>query len=116
MFIGVDYKFRDDLKEDTVPIELLTGPYKGVVYRYTKVAVKEKEDNTAVMQFDYHLHYTGELSETTIRRDAKFTHHIGLILNALILETVDNENREDHSEELVEERTLHKESITLSKG
>ena len=116
MIVGVDYKFRDDIKDDTVPIELLTGPYKGIVYRYTKVAVKEKEDDTAVMQFDYHLYHTGELSETTIRRDRKFTQHIGLILNALILETVENENREDHSEEPVTERTVHTESSAVSEG
>lgn len=116
MIIGVDYKFRDDIKAETVPIELLTGPYKGIVYRYTQVSVKEREDNTAVMQFDYFLHNTGELSETTIRRDSKFTQHIGLILNTLILETVENENREDHSEEPVAERTVHTESSTISEG
>lgn len=103
MNIGEDFKFRDDLKEDTVPIELLTGPYKGVVYRYTNVRVLEQEEGTAKMQFDYELHKMGEHTETSLRKDTKFTVHIGLILNNLILEVVDNENRETDSEEPVEE-------------
>ena len=88
MIINIDYKFRDDLKEDTVPIELLTGPYKGVVYRYTQVAIKEQANDSAVMQFDYYLHQTGGLTETSLRADQKFTTHIGLILNQLILDSV----------------------------
>lgn len=94
MNIGEDYKFRDDLIKDpkaTVPIELLTGPYKGVVYNYTEVAVKEMEDGTAKMQFSYDLHQMGEHTETSLRRDQMFTQHIGLVLNRLILETVDAE-------------------------
>ena len=45
MVIGEDYKFRDDLKYDTVPIELLTGPYTGIVLRYTHVAIKEQANS-----------------------------------------------------------------------
>lgn len=108
MNVNEDFKFRDDMKHDTVPIELLTGPYKGVVYRYTKVAVREKKDDTAVMQFEYDLYKTGDLVETQLRKDEKFQHHIGLILNQLILEAVDNpqsdnEHRKDNTEESFKE-------------
>lgn len=108
MNVNEDFKFRDDLKQDTVPIELLTGPYKGVVYRYTKVAVKEKEDDTALMQFDYDIYESGNHVQTQLRKDKTFENHIGLILNQLILEAVDNPqsedaNRKDNTEELVEE-------------
>lgn len=89
MIINIDYKFRDDIKADTVPIQLLTGPYNGVVYRYTQVSIKEKENDSAVMQFDFYLHETGEHTENSLRADPKFTAHIGLILNQLILDTVD---------------------------
>jgi hypothetical protein len=94
MIVNIDYKFRDELKEDTVPIELLTGPYKGVVYRYTHVSLKEKEDDSAVMNFDYHLHETAEHKDTDLISDHRFIAHIGLILNQLILEVVsdDEEN------------------------
>lgn len=89
MIMGEDYKFRDDMKADTVPIELLTGPYKGVILRYTNVGVKELEDNSAILQFGYELHEMGDHTETKLRKDQQFQEHAGLILNALILESLD---------------------------
>lgn len=89
MIIGEDFKFRDDLKTDTVPIELLTDPYKGVILRYTNVGIKELEDNTAVLQFGYELYEMGNHTETKLRKDTKFQEHAGLVLNALILESLD---------------------------
>lgn len=106
MIINEDFKFRDDLvkeKTDTVPIELLTDPYKGVILQYTKVSIKEQKDNTAILKFDYELKKMGEHTETSLRKDKKFNNHIGLVLNSLILEVVDNEHREDNTSELVEE-------------
>lgn len=103
MNIGEDWKFRDDLKEDTVPIELLTGPYKGVTFRYTDVKVVEQELGTAKMQFNYELYQMGDHTETSLRKDSKFTTQIGLILNKLILEVVDDEHRETDTEGLIEE-------------
>lgn len=90
MIIGEDFKFRDDLKKDTVPIEMLTEAYKGVILRYTKVGIKEKEDDdTAVLQFDYELLEMGDHTETKLRKDPNFQEHAGLVLNALILESLD---------------------------
>lgn len=102
MILGQDFKFRDDLKEDTVPIELLLDPYKGVVYRYIKVGIKENDDKTATLKFDYHLHEMGEHTETKLRKDKRFTEVLGLILNTLILDVAEvdkNEHREDDTQE-----------------
>jgi hypothetical protein len=107
MVINEDFKFRDDIKADTVPIELLTGNYKGVILRYTKVAIKEQEDLTAKLQYEYYIHDPGTYTETQLRKDKTFEFHIGLILNALILEATDmkedDANREDDTIELIEE-------------
>ena len=114
MVLGEDYAFCDDMKKDTVPIKLTSGPYKDVVYRYTKVSIKEKEkEETAVLNFDYDLYEMGEHSEIKLRRDPKFNRHIGLVLNTLILESLsapqfeakapNNEHRESSPEEFVEE-------------
>lgn len=107
MIIGKDYRLRDDLYEEdkTLPLELLTGPYKGVILRYTTVAIKEMEDNQAKMLFDYELLEMGNHTETSLRRDVKFTEHAGLVLNTMILETLEakNADREDDSTEFVEE-------------
>lgn len=94
MILEQDFKFRDDIKADTVPIELLTDPYKGVVLRYTNVGVKELENNTAVLQFGYELYEMGDHTETKLRRDKRFQEHAGLVLNALILESADIEEKE----------------------
>ena len=109
-----DFRFRDDMiKPDevqTVPIEILTGPYKNVIYRYVKVGVKEKDDGEAVLQFIYDLLDTGDFSETTLRNDQRFTNHIGLILNHMILEIAepaeDDNTREDNLKESVKQRGL----------
>lgn len=94
MNVDEDYKFRDDLvkeAKETVPIELLTGPFKGVILRYTHVAIKEEVD-TARLQFDYDiLKMPGRFSQPGLKKNKKFVHHIGLILNSLILEVVDKD-------------------------
>lgn len=110
LLLGHDFQFDVTSTQDTLPIQLLTGPYKGVKYRYTKVAVKEKEDDTAVLQFEYAIEDPGTWKEKVLRKDERFTYHIGTILNHLIIETIDsphgkdlNDNREDNSQEPTEE-------------
>lgn len=96
-----DFRFRDDLlkeEKDTVPIEILTGPYKGVIMRYTKVGIKEKEDETAVLQFTYDLLEMGDSTETTLRKDPRFETHLGILLNHLILESAEAEQNADRKD------------------
>lgn len=88
MIIGEDYKFRDDLKYDTVPIELMSGPYKGIVLRYTQVSIKEQTDENATIKFDYDLIKADGFNKLKLKRDDMFQEHIGLILNSMILESV----------------------------
>jgi hypothetical protein len=107
MIIGKDYLLRDDLYEEdkTLPIQLLTGPYKDVILRYTTVSIKEMENDQAKMLFDYDLLEMGNHTETSLRKDVKFTHHVGLVLNTMILETLEEKDaiRENDSTEFVEE-------------
>ena len=119
--IGKDYRFRDDMYKknspDTVPIEILTDPYKGVILRYIKVAVKELENGTAILKFEYDLLDAGEHTETKLRSEERFHKHLSILLNHLILESVEGQsdaNREDYSEEPDEERTVHAESSAVS--
>ena len=119
--VGKDFRFRDDMHKpgevgDTIPIEILTGPYKNVIYRYVKIGVKEKDDGEAVLQFIYDLFEMGEHTETSLRNDERFTKHIGLILNHLILETLegqDDDIGENYSEEPDSKRRLSPKSPTL---
>lgn len=105
MKLNEDWKFRDDIKADTVPIEILTEPYKGVILRYTRVSIKEQQNESAVLQFEYELHEMGNHTEVSLRKDKKFEHFAGLVLNNLILESIEgtDESREDDTEGFVEE-------------
>jgi hypothetical protein len=106
-----DFRFRDDMfsadSGETLPIEILTGPFKNVIFKYVKVGVKEKDDETAVLQFTYDLLEMGNHTETYLRKDPKFTQHLGILLNHLILETQQglekNESRKNDTEEFVDE-------------
>jgi translation elongation factor EF-1beta len=113
MIIGEDFIFRDDLSKDkdkTVPIELTSGPYKGVVYRYDIVKVKEQKDGSALLFFEYQLYERPKrMTEKKLRNDKKFTEYLGLVLNRLILEVVDGEKApetEKISDEIVSIQTV----------
>lgn len=105
MIAGQDYRFRDDLKKETVPIELLTEPYKDVILRYTTVAIQEQDGGQAKLKFDYELIETGNHTMIGLRKDDRFQQHVGLILNAMILETLEmpDESGENDPQEFVEE-------------
>ena len=118
MIVGEDFKFRDDLKKDTVPIELLLKPYANVVYRYTNIGeVKEHKDGTATIKFQYELFDAGKHTETKLRKDKRFEKAIGLVLNRLILEAVQGseDDRKDDTEKSVETRRVRKKSSTVCK-
>ena len=121
--VGKDWKFRDDMfKKDsaeTVPIEILTDPYKGVILRYTKVAVRELENGTAVLNYEYEIVDAGEHTETSLRKEERFHKHLSILLNHLILEATEeapDADRENYSEEFDEKRTVHTEGSPVSKG
>jgi hypothetical protein len=109
MIENSDFRFRDDLTKskngDTIAIEILTPPYKDVIFRYTQVGVKEQDNGTAVLRFSYDVVDPAESSELTLRNDKRFEQHLGILLNHLILEAAEapSADRKDNSEELVEE-------------
>ena len=116
MILGTDYKFRDDYKTDTIPIELLTGPHKGVIFRYTNVRIDEREDGTAKIGFGYDLLDRKGFSETTLANNKHFQEFLGLILNQLILDVTEYDlaNRKNNLEESVEEHEFYEESPSVS--
>jgi hypothetical protein len=95
MELGTDYKFRDDLfneKEEgsTVPIELMLDPFTGIVYRYTRVWFNTNVNPPKVI-YDYEIIKTNDLSMMTLRKNEKFNHTLGLILNMMMLELAEAE-------------------------
>lgn len=106
MKLDEDYKFRDDIKSDTVPVELIGGAWSGVVVSFTAIKIVEQEDETARITFGYKLHRLGPYTETQLRGNKPFETYIGLLLNSFLLEVAEapeqneNANREGDSEEL----------------
>lgn len=122
MIEATDFRFRDDLanKEDTVPIEILIDPFKGVILRYNQVGVKEQENGTATLRFAYDLLETADHTQVSLRKDPRFEQHLGILLNHLILESLEavegpiNADRENYSEEPDAERRVHTQGPTIS--
>ena len=104
MIIGKDFKFRDDIKADTTPVELVGGPFPGVVVRFTTVSIQEQKNETATIKFDYEIFESGNETMVGLRKNPVFNEYIGLILNSMILEAIDAaENRTNNTTELIEE-------------
>lgn len=116
MILGTDFRFSEVYNTDTSAIELLTEAYKGVIFRYTNVGVRENEDDTATLRFSYEILSPGKFKEEKLREDNYFEQHLGLILNSLILDLaeVESADRESYLEESVEERVIHEESSSVS--
>ena len=98
MILGTDFRFTASHQADTTPIELLTKLYKGIVFNFTQVNITEQADGTAKLKFGYNLLDTGKYKEDKLRADPFFTEHLGLILNTLILDTLEIENANGESD------------------
>lgn len=105
MILGIDYRFNNVYNTDTSAIELLTDAYKGVIFRFTNVGVKENDDETATLKFAYEILSSGKFKEDLLRKDKYFEEHLGLILNSLILDIaeLDGAAGKDNTDEFVEE-------------
>lgn len=105
MIFNIDYRFNNVYNTDTSAIELLTEAFKGVIFRFTNVGVRENEDQTATLRFSYEILSSGKFKEELLRQDPYFEHHLGLILNSLILDIaeLDGAVRENDSTEYTEE-------------
>ena len=94
---GYDYKFL--IPEDegiAINVELLTGEYSGVVYRYGKVGFEENEESgEGYLTFEYDL-MVSEIPD--LESDIKFKNYIGDVLVSIISKNVGNEKSEVFSE------------------
>jgi hypothetical protein len=105
MILNIDFRFSNVYNTDTSAIELLTEAYKGVIFRFTNVGVKENDDGTATLKFAYDILSPGKFKEDLLRKDDYFERHLGLILNTLIIDIaeLDGAVRENDPTEFVEE-------------
>jgi len=87
MKINEDFRLLDQSEnEDTIPIELLTDPYKGVIIRFTIVKLPEPGDSDMVMKFDFEIINPAKYDREVLKTNKHFISTIGSLLNLLILE------------------------------
>ena len=98
MILGTDFRFSTSYEADTTPIELMTEVYKGIVFHFTEVSIREEKNGTAKVKFGYKILDSGKYKEDKLRGDKFFEEHLGLILNTLILDTLEIENANGESD------------------
>ena len=89
MIMGIDYAIRGDLGGDTLPVEVLSGPWKGVILTFKTVVIREETEG-AKIQWDLEIIESGKFKTDLLKKDQKFKDHTGFILNAMILSMVDD--------------------------
>jgi len=82
----VDFKFVDPTEESTiVNVELLTGEFEGVVYRYGRVNVNEDEESgEAMLSYEFDLVDSNGLDSLLENED--FKNHIGHVLSNIMIQ------------------------------
>jgi hypothetical protein len=73
-----EYKFLDDpgLQADTAPIQILSGEYAGIIYRYGKISMKEIENEQISVSMEVEI---VKAPEGFDQKEQKFTQTIGEI-------------------------------------
>ena len=122
--LGLDFRFRDDLSKDdpqgTVAIEVLKSEYKGVIFRFTRVSIRE-EGQVARFRWEYEFIQAPGHSMKKLRDDTTFNKFLGFILRTIVEQIAqgmppDDEDRTDYFEEPVAERTVHEEGSPVPQG
>lgn len=94
---GYDYKFV--IPEDdgiAVNVELLTGEYSGIVYRYGKVSFEENEESgEGYLVFEYDV-IDSEIP--SLESNVNFKNYIGDVLASIITKNIEKSPSEVISE------------------
>lgn len=98
----IDYKYSfPENDPEHIHIELLTGPYVGVVFKYDRVKFEE-ENEEMYLQFSYNVIQYGIF--TNLESDLQFKNYIGDLLAEIMSKNMDqelvDESRISNTEEL----------------
>jgi hypothetical protein len=89
MIEEIDYKYLfPENDPEHIHIELLTGPYVGVVFKFDKVKFEE-ENEEMYLQFSYDVIQYGMF--TNLESDLQFKNYIGGLLVEIMSKNMDQE-------------------------
>lgn len=105
MIEGIDFVYLYP-KEDTnsVHIKLLNDPYDGVVFKFGKVEVEEKDDQ-AYLHFEFDVIESYQIKPKKLEKDENFKNFIG----GMLVEIISN----GMQEQLDENGTAYTEESTI---
>lgn len=93
--------------EEFTGIRIIRGKYKGVIYQYDSVSIKETHWEIPVLSFHYTIHESGKFTKNELRENTEFHTMIGdIIIDLMTSKSVSVErdinesNRTDYPEEL----------------
>ena len=100
---GVDWDFiiDDAVEVATVPIKILTGPFKDTVYSYGRVAFRPLENGDISLEFKYNVE-DSPLNKSDLESHEDFRGQLGDILVSIIESNIErgiDEVRTDYFEE-----------------
>lgn len=98
---NLDYKFRPDIESLTRPIEILTGRYKGLIFKYGAISIDEKN---LVLRFHYDIIQNIELDP---EKDPAFHTFLGDLLQDFLINDIgypeELNDREDYTSKSYQE-------------
>lgn len=102
MIEDIDYKYLfPENDPEHIHIELLTGPYVDIVFKYDKVKFSE-ENGEMYLQFSYNVIQYGMF--TNLESDLQFKNYIGDLLTEIMSKNINqelvDESRISNTEEL----------------
>lgn len=85
---GVDYCFRDDIEnaDGLSIIELLNGPYSGIMYCYGRTNIETVDSENGVLKFQFKVLGITDEEKEEYRKNKDFIQYIGEVLNSIILD------------------------------
>lgn len=100
---GYDYRFNvNSAVNGIVDIELTSGKYDGVVYRYGKVSVDEDEEKElAYLTFVFEV--VDQKSHKDLETNTEFKDYIGEVLNSIMLKNMPSVEDDAYIEEIYED-------------
>ncbi len=88
---NLDFKYiLPENEPGVVQIQILNGEYEGVVYKYGKIKVEEKDDN-AYLVFNYDIIDSPKIKAKKLEKDESFKNYIGDFLVEIISANIDQE-------------------------
>jgi single-stranded DNA-specific DHH superfamily exonuclease len=85
-----DYKFKDEMFDgrDNCPIEILDGEYKGIIFRYGKISLKETDDGN--MEVNMNISIVSS-PEGFNKESEQFTQIVGEIFSDIVEKNIQEE-------------------------